>query len=732
MELAFWDPMTMGPDPGASLPVGADLVGDTAMGKVGSMGFEEMLQWMQTDIGKDLDAAPKAPSNLGPAPLKETFSNRIPSFDLTGFLGDFQGESQPGNNGVAGSAGFMPQQQFAAPPPFAPQQQQQQQPSQMLPPFPRSQQQPNASSHYPEISQRSANQPLSPQDSMDSITGTGASQNAFQQNSLVSPFAPINLQQQQPMQQQVPQVPQQQVQQSVQQQVPQMPQQQQQQVQLPGLASSQQTLMSIKAMAAAQTRQRPGSIAMSPMEVLQQQQELELKMLQEQQRLQQKQLEEFLATQPAGFAPPAPAFQPPQHFQFQQALLQQPPQQQQQQQPVPPVPAVAGGVGGGVPRIEKAALPMKTSPTASQDSDKTATLKELEQKVIAEMEHPEQPKQDIINVKMTEIGLSQLTDQPPSSLYSQMLRSKAQRGGPIQRARTSARDRMNDLERQVGELQQEKATLTEETNNMQCRLNILDRMLQLRRENCEEVTDENIRLDDSIQVAALVAETEAMTTKETAHKEEQPKVKTLAKIFEREYSIETFDEMSSTWKDATSRMTEVMAELDKLPMGTDLSSTPLVAKLEEEIKIIQSICSGYNTRGGGNLMLQWNQHVLKNATSVNKTFTKEFSLNYQRIYPLLRLTPVQKERIQLTYAIYEQRYTEMTSERSEHEAAFKKGKSSSRGGSMVDSCRSGTACLGRPCSPQAALALPGPSLLCILPVLGLLPPPPASPDIASS
>lgn len=55
MELAFWDPMTVG-DLSAPLPDGlvADsTAGGEAMKAVGSMGFEEMLQWMETDPGKD-------------------------------------------------------------------------------------------------------------------------------------------------------------------------------------------------------------------------------------------------------------------------------------------------------------------------------------------------------------------------------------------------------------------------------------------------------------------------------------------------------------------------------------------------------------------------------------------------------------------------------------------------------------------------------------------------------
>lgn len=36
------------------------------------------------------------------------------------------------------------------------------------------------------------------------------------------------------------------------------------------------------------------------------------------------------------------------------------------------------------------------------------------------------------------------------------------------------------------------------------RLNILERMLQLRRENCEEVTDSNVRAEEQIQVCSRV------------------------------------------------------------------------------------------------------------------------------------------------------------------------------------------------------------------------------------
>ena len=79
-------------------------------------------------------------------------------------------------------------------------------------------------------------------------------------------------------------------------------------------------------------------------------------------------------------------------------------------------------------------------------------------------------KQDVLLETMQQFSLEKFHPYPDSSfLYSQMLKTKAQRTGPQQKGRTSAKDKMNDLERQVAELQQQKQQLTEQNNNLECR-----------------------------------------------------------------------------------------------------------------------------------------------------------------------------------------------------------------------------------------------------------------------
>lgn len=83
----------------------------------------------------------------------------------------------------------------------------------------------------------------------------------------------------------------------------------------------------------------------------------------------------------------------------------------------------------------------------------------------------ENTHEDILVNTTPDFALQKLQGSADSSLYTQMLRIKASiRKVPQQhKGRASAKDRVHDLERQVAELQQQKSTLTEETENLQCR-----------------------------------------------------------------------------------------------------------------------------------------------------------------------------------------------------------------------------------------------------------------------
>ncbi len=65
------------------------------------------------------------------------------------------------------------------------------------------------------------------------------------------------------------------------------------------------------------------------------------------------------------------------------------------------------------------------------------------------------------------------------------------------------------------------------------------------------------------------------------------------------------DEMGNSYQALVDRLSRVMQEVDKQPLGTDLSNTPLFPALEEELKSMQAFWSAVQTVGGGLLVYQW-------------------------------------------------------------------------------------------------------------------------------
>jgi len=300
------------------------------------------------------------------------------------------------------------------------------------------------------------------------------------------------------------------------------------------------------------------------------------------------------------------------------------------------------------------------------------SLDTLEQQVLAEIKQGVEPKHDILVKTLMEHSVDRVANNQGYTLYSQMLRNakvRAPKGAG--RGRASVKERMDGLEKQVADLQAQNAALTEETENMQCRMSILDRMIQLRREIADELLVHNVRLDEQLQATALAADTASAQDDPGIDVDwvGLPSTKTIPEIMKKLKVTGVFDEMSAFFVDIVEKFKMLLTEIDKLPMGTDMKGSPLQVALEKEVQGMQSYLLQKQTEGGY-LVAHWQMEVHERAVKMNPTLPLDLQARYRTAYQQLKLTLEQKERIKLSYDIYTKRIAVMQQEKEAQVAAL--------------------------------------------------------------
>eukprot|EP00873_Tetraselmis_striata_P001831 jgi/Tetstr1/422095/TSEL_012953.t1 len=292
-----------------------------------------------------------------------------------------------------------------------------------------------------------------------------------------------------------------------------------------------------------------------------------------------------------------------------------------------------------------------------------STLKQLEEKVVREIKQGAEPKQDVLVQTLANHTVEKLHSRNPNTLYAQMLRQAKSRVKLPGKGRTSAKERMDGLERQVADLQAQKGSLTDETENLSCRMNIMDRMIQLRREIADELLVHNVRLDEQLQATNLEKDIKQFFLENgQVDWAGLPSTKTIPEIMARLRSSGVFDEMSAFFTDVVNKLKTLLSEIDKLPPGTDAAASPLHASLEKEVHSMQAYMLQKQTEGGY-LVAHWQMDVHDKATKINPTLALDLQTRYRSVYPTLQLTLQQKERIKLSYDIYTKRIAVMNDEK---------------------------------------------------------------------
>jgi len=296
-------------------------------------------------------------------------------------------------------------------------------------------------------------------------------------------------------------------------------------------------------------------------------------------------------------------------------------------------------------------------------------------------------EQDVLTKILREFSVAQL--RPNTSLYSQMLKVKAalSKGGTKTKGRRSAKEKLGDMERHVSELQALKKSLTEETENLQCRLNILDRMMQLRRENTEELAHQHVRLEEQLQAHTLARETEILHLGNST-----AQTKSITQIFNQGSSSALFDEIQNGSREYIEQMATLLQQLDALPPGTDITTAPQYEALEAHMNTMTNYVLSFAPRVGGSFTQQWQLRVYASVVESRKDALAEVDKAYRDVYPLLRLTHQQQQRLKLTYDVYKRRLTENTAERKEVVEAITRSLPVSSDASMVDRLREALEC----------------------------------------
>uniref|UniRef100_A0A061RA28 Uncharacterized protein n=2 Tax=Tetraselmis sp. GSL018 TaxID=582737 RepID=A0A061RA28_9CHLO len=271
----------------------------------------------------------------------------------------------------------------------------------------------------------------------------------------------------------------------------------------------------------------------------------------------------------------------------------------------------------------------------------------------------------------------------PEPLYAQMLRTKKKKqAAPSQKSRPSVKTKMDNLEKEIAELQAQKSQLEEETDNLQCRLNILDRMLQLRKENNDDELENIVRLDEQMQMTALVKDTASLSMSDGT----RPATKTIPKILQKDYAPATFEEMSAQHKASVERMSRLLGEIDRQSLSSKMSESPQTTELKQELETMQANMMSYQAKGGGSLVHKWQMNLYEQASKAKPNVEEDFDRCYREVYPLLHLTSDQKERIRIALQALRNRVRDVQAEERDHLAAMSTV-SSDDGVSAVGRCR---------------------------------------------